>query len=86
MRSKAAAAMDWELLATTSHVQTAVAIREKLQQQGYEEAMPGLEASSLSQEHLKRLPGSISLSMQAAVELITQQGYYLRLRNYLNHW
>jgi hypothetical protein len=31
MRSKAAAAMDWELLATSSHFQTAVAIRERLQ-------------------------------------------------------
>ena len=43
MRSKAAAAMDWELLAATSHFQTAVAIREKLQQQGYGEAMHGLQ-------------------------------------------
>jgi Domain of unknown function DUF29 len=43
MRSKAAAAMDWELLAATSHFQTAVAIREKLQQQDYGEAMHGLE-------------------------------------------
>jgi hypothetical protein len=30
MRSKAAAAMDWALLAATSHSQTAIAIREKL--------------------------------------------------------
>ena len=43
MRPKAAAAMDWELLAATSHSQTAIAIREKLQQQDYGEAMHGLE-------------------------------------------
>jgi hypothetical protein len=43
MRSKAAAAMDWELLAATSHSQTAIAIHEKLQQQDYGEAMHGLE-------------------------------------------
>ena len=43
MRPKAAAAMDWELLAATSHFQTAVAIREKLQQQDDGEAMHGLE-------------------------------------------
>jgi hypothetical protein len=43
MRSKAAAAMDWELLAATSHSQTAMAIREKLQPQDYGEAMHGLE-------------------------------------------
>ena len=42
MRHKAAAAMDWELLAATSHSQTAIAIREKLQQD-YGEAMHGLE-------------------------------------------
>jgi hypothetical protein len=35
--------MDWELLAATSHSQTAIAIREKLQQQDYGEAMHGLE-------------------------------------------
>jgi Domain of unknown function DUF29 len=43
MRPKAAAAMDWELLAATSHSQMAIAIREKLQQQDYGEAMHGLE-------------------------------------------
>jgi hypothetical protein len=43
MRHKAAPAIDWELLAATSHSQTAVAIREKLQQQDYGEAMHGLE-------------------------------------------
>ena len=43
MRHKAAAAMDWEMLAATSHSQTAIAIREKLQQQDYGEAMHGLE-------------------------------------------
>jgi Domain of unknown function DUF29 len=43
MHRKAAAAMDWELLAATSHFQTAIAIREKLQQQDYGEAMHGLE-------------------------------------------
>jgi hypothetical protein len=43
MRSKAAAVIDWELLAETSHSQTAMAIREKLQQQDYGEAMQGLE-------------------------------------------
>jgi hypothetical protein len=43
MRHKAAAAMDWALLAATSHYQTAVAIRKKLQQQEYGDAMHGLE-------------------------------------------
>jgi hypothetical protein len=43
MRSKATAAMDWALLAATSHSQTVIAIREKLQQQEYGEAMHGLE-------------------------------------------
>ena len=43
MRSKAPAAIDWELIAATSHSQTAIAIREKLQQQDYGEAMHGLE-------------------------------------------
>ncbi len=44
MRHKAAASMDWEVLAATSHSQTAIAIREKWQQQEYGEAMHGLEA------------------------------------------
>jgi Domain of unknown function DUF29 len=43
MRHKSAAAIDWELLAATSHSLTAIAIREKLQQQDYGEAMHGLE-------------------------------------------
>jgi Domain of unknown function DUF29 len=43
MRPKAAAAIDWQLLAATSHSQTAIAIREKLQQRDYGEAMHGLE-------------------------------------------
>jgi len=43
MRSKAAAAIDWELLAASSHSQTAITIREKLQQQDYGDAMHGLE-------------------------------------------
>ena len=43
MRSKAAAAMNWEVLAATSHFQTAVAIREKVQQQDDGEAMNGLK-------------------------------------------
>jgi Domain of unknown function DUF29 len=43
MRHKAAAAIDWELLAATSHYQMAIAIREKLQQQDYGDAMHGLE-------------------------------------------
>ena len=37
-----AATVDWELLAATSHSLTAIAIREKLQQQDYGEAMHGL--------------------------------------------
>ena len=42
MRPTGVAAIGWELLAATSHSQTAVAIREKLQQQDYGEAMRGL--------------------------------------------
>src|SRR5262245_38354205 len=43
MRSNAAAAMDWERLAATLPFQTAVAIREKWQQQEYGDAMHGVE-------------------------------------------
>jgi hypothetical protein len=43
MRSQEAATVDWELLAATSYYQTALAIREKLQQHEYEKAMHGIE-------------------------------------------
>jgi hypothetical protein len=42
MRPPEAVTVEWELLAATSHYQGAVAIREKLQQQDYGEAMHGL--------------------------------------------
>jgi hypothetical protein len=43
MEPRQAAPATWEALAATSHYQAAVVIREKLQQQDYEEAMRGIE-------------------------------------------
>src|SRR5262249_36891559 len=70
MRSKAAAAMDWELLAATSHFQTAVAIREKLQQQDYGEAMHGLEEliDALSRADKRALESHLIRVMQHVIQ------------------
>jgi Domain of unknown function DUF29 len=70
MRSKAAAAMDWELLAATSHFQTAVAIREKLQQQEYGEAMHGLEEliDALSRADKRALESHLIRVMQHVIK------------------
>jgi hypothetical protein len=43
MQSREGGTVAWELLAATSHYQTAVAIRERLQQHDYGGAMHGLE-------------------------------------------
>jgi hypothetical protein len=70
MRSKAAAAMDWELLAATSHFKTAVAIREKLQQRDYGEAMHGLEEliDALSRADRRALESHLIRVMQHVVQ------------------
>ena len=43
MHPREVATLSWEELAATSHYQAAIAIREKLQQQDYEEAVHGIE-------------------------------------------
>ena len=78
MRHKAAAAMDWALLAANSHSQTAIAIREKLQQQEYREAMHGLFANSsgmiASTRRLARAKGkSIEISLCPRARYWTSQ-------------
>ena len=71
MRPNAAAAMDWELLAATSHSQTAITIREKLQQQDYGDAMHGLE----------ELIDALARADQRALE-----SYLIRVMQHIIRW
>jgi hypothetical protein len=70
MRHEAADAMDWELLAATSHSQTAIAIREKLQQQDYGEAMHGLEEliDALARADRRALKSQLIRIMQHVIQ------------------
>jgi hypothetical protein len=70
MRSKAAAAMNWELLAATSHFQTAVAVREELRQQDYGEAMHGLEElfNALARADKRALKSHLVRVMQHVIQ------------------
>jgi hypothetical protein len=70
MHPREVATLSWEELAATSHYQAAIAIREKLQQQDYEEAMHGIEEliDALARADKRALESHLIRAMQHIIK------------------
>jgi hypothetical protein len=74
MQPRQAATVDWALLAATSHYQTAVAIRERLEQHDYGGAMHGIEEliDALARADKRALESHLIRVMQHVIKLKLQ--------------